>query len=482
MARVSIADLPDELLCDIFVYLAFAGRVTSTHVCRRWRAAALDAPGQLWNEITSSARRLGVLEQVLARSATAPVSLMLLITDVNVTEVTTALALHLGHCKALRLQFIDDIEDEPARDLAQAMSAAAPILERFALQDRSGCLARGFSRDMSSLFAAQAPRLIAFQHHGRISHLNNIPALRHVQHFVHLPREPIVEDDIIAAMKISPVLLDVACEYKFCAFDLSSQAMISFPPNIRSVTILAATGASSRLLVLLRRLDFSGLQHVTITCRMPFLTEQETNEMILHILDNLSLAPRTMEMDTTPDGSLAIFAVRGRDGRVLEINHVPPSLQPSIVPYIAVLEIIETAWNAIVHWPPAPVLKELRISLVAPALYEPEFDVGMFVEVRRDRVLHCPALQTLALSTRQPGDPALRGFSMSFPPESLLLLVQHQLRTGMERIPLLQLCGLELLAHEIDVLAKALDLFDDVQLAPGHRGKEFTPIERLLDM
>ncbi|KZW03109.1 hypothetical protein EXIGLDRAFT_320587 [Exidia glandulosa HHB12029] len=477
MAGASIEDLPDELLCDIFVYLTFAGRVTSTHVCRRWRAASLDAPGQLWNEVVSSARRLGVLEQVLVRSGTAPVSLTILIMDANAAEVTTALVQHLEHCKALRLQIIDAIEDKAAIDIAQAMSTAAPILERFALLDRRDCVVRGFAGDLSSLFAAQAPRLVLFKHKGGPGHFRDVPALRSVRHFVH-KRALLAEENVIAAADISPNLLDVGFHFRVCAFDPSSPVAITFPRNIQSVTLVVD---KARPAACLAALNLSGLRRVTITYRIPYLAEDKSHEMMLLVMEKLALVPRRMYVDIAPNGS-AMFELGGRDGQFAEFNYIHLSLPPPILLHLTVLEIVEASWNAIPLWPPAPALRELTIMLVAPESYDPNVDIGMFVDVRRDLVLQCPALHTLSISTRQRGDPALKGFFMSIPSESLLLFVQEQLRTGKERIPLLRLCGLQLAVHHIDVLASLLDLFDDVQLAPGHAGVESTPIEQALDM
>ncbi|KZW03127.1 hypothetical protein EXIGLDRAFT_701690 [Exidia glandulosa HHB12029] len=480
MAGVSIADLPDELLCNIFVYLEFAERITSTHVCQRWRAVSLDAPGQLWNEVASSARRLGVLEHVLARAGTVPVSLALSVTDYNVEEVATALTQHLGHCKVLRLQIMGEIGDRRARQLVQAMSTSAPLLERFALFDPLVYVTNSFTGN-GSLFAGYAPRLLWLKLEGEIGLLRKAPALRSVRHFVY-QSGVIVENDVTAAAEISPNLLDVGFQFGVCAFDPPSPFAITFPPNIQTVTLVLDGGAESRLSACLPPLNLSGLKRVTVTCCVSFLAEQESLDMLLLVLEKLALVPHQMYLSSYSLDDSAMFVITGRDGRSAEFNYIHPSISPSILLHLTVLEVLESSWNVVAHWPPAPVLQELKIVLIAPAFYDPPFVIGMFVEVRRELVLHCPALQTLSISTRRRGDPALNGFIMSIPPESLLLFVQHQLQTDKERIPLLKLCGLQIAVHHIDLLARVFHLFDDVQFEPGHADDALTPIEQLLDM
>ncbi|KZW03104.1 hypothetical protein EXIGLDRAFT_728621 [Exidia glandulosa HHB12029] len=376
------ANLPPELLCSVFVHLGFVDRITSTHVCHRWRDASLGSRGLLWSTVTSSGLRLGMLEQVFDRSGTTPVDVRLKVGFHNASEVATALERHICHCKTLRLTFHPGISDEDAEDLARSMSVAAPILERLDLEGTVHCISRGFSGNLSMLLGANAPRLTSFSYSGPLGELHDVHALR--------ASGPLDVEDILDVCSYIPSLVDVA--YIPPAF------IARFPPNIGSVTFTASLGIASRMADMFASIDVSIFGGA-------FLTSDASDELIRLILERAALRPHRLEVyseyHTDAEEILAGVVFIGRDGRTVEFFNIPPSLPHATVAQVTVIEISEATWNTALPWPSIPQLQELIVTLVAPAYYDAAHDAGMFVDVQRDIVLHCPALQTLAISTRQ---------------------------------------------------------------------------------
>ncbi|KZW03108.1 hypothetical protein EXIGLDRAFT_728624 [Exidia glandulosa HHB12029] len=450
------ANLPPELLCSVFVYLGFVDRITSTHVCHRWRDASLGSRGLLWSTVTSSGLRLGMLEQVFVRSGTTPVDVRLKVGFHNASEVATALERHICHCKTLRLTFKPGISDEDEEDLARSMSVAAPILDRLHLEGTMDWISRGFLGNTSMFLGAYAPRLTSFSYSGPLAELHEVPALRGVRHFVHRQSAPLDVEDLLAVSSYSPSLVDVALNFRYWSHT-PPVFIARFPPNIGSVTFTASLGIASRLAEMFASIDVSTLPLLNVSFGGEFLTSGASEELI-------TLCPHRLEVyseyHTDAEEILAGVAFIGRDGRTVEFFNIPPSLPHATVAQVTVIEISEATWNTAGPWPPSPQLQELIVTLVAPAYYDAAHDAGMFVDVQRDIVLHCPALQTLAISTRRPG-----GSNAQW-----------------QRIPLLRLCGLRLLTHPIDDLAILLDMFEDVEMAPGHVGPPLRPIEVLLDL
>ncbi|KZV79537.1 hypothetical protein EXIGLDRAFT_756895 [Exidia glandulosa HHB12029] len=137
--------------------------VTITHVCRHWRAAALD-DANLWTTVSAQDyNELQALPVILSRSKMRPVDIAiewrLHILARTRASVLQALNEHLSHTRALRLH----VRDEHSSDWVAALTSPAPLLETFELVRGSRLpepLGAGIiSSAERRLFGAHAPRL-----------------------------------------------------------------------------------------------------------------------------------------------------------------------------------------------------------------------------------------------------------------------------------------------------------------------------------
>ncbi|KAJ3547113.1 hypothetical protein NMY22_g1775 [Coprinellus aureogranulatus] len=133
--KLPIAQLPSEVLCEIFVYVTLVEeskretqcRFFMGQVCRRWRKIALDCT-ELWADISFDKPR-GVIEAMIARSRDAPISIRNFETEDN---SSAADLFYSVVSRTDRLKFAELTCDHGSHwipEMLTRISSTAPVLE-----------------------------------------------------------------------------------------------------------------------------------------------------------------------------------------------------------------------------------------------------------------------------------------------------------------------------------------------------------------
>ncbi|EJD48728.1 hypothetical protein AURDEDRAFT_183272 [Auricularia subglabra TFB-10046 SS5] len=121
--------LPLELVSAVFRHLDLKGCIKASHMCSRWRQAALSDP-VVWSTVRTNDVSIAEFEEILSRTGAAPVDIDLELSPDTEPHAVRILVQHMHHVRHLTLdvclQYYDDT-------LAAAFCAPAPLLERFTL-------------------------------------------------------------------------------------------------------------------------------------------------------------------------------------------------------------------------------------------------------------------------------------------------------------------------------------------------------------
>lgn len=169
--------LPVELLAAVFHHLSEKDRITATHVCQSWRAAALNAPS-LWTYVRSDEQRPGVLTARLSRiPPTAPLQLSLEIDGPRYNEVLASIRSRLPYMRSFVLLAHKSLDDVEFSLICVALSQPAPNLTRLSLMVGR----REIPWSEFPLLAGDAPRPHTFKYFGRVDGLSAWPFLSNVR-------------------------------------------------------------------------------------------------------------------------------------------------------------------------------------------------------------------------------------------------------------------------------------------------------------
>ncbi|KZV98569.1 hypothetical protein EXIGLDRAFT_746571 [Exidia glandulosa HHB12029] len=126
-----------EIMCEIFAYLSFEDRISTSHVCHKWRDASLAFPARLWSTVPDTTR-LRDMESLLARTGARglPVDLMRVYRDgsdqIPSDFGAKIIASHMFHIRTLKLCMGACSFDQVCK-LADALHTAAPLVRTFCL-------------------------------------------------------------------------------------------------------------------------------------------------------------------------------------------------------------------------------------------------------------------------------------------------------------------------------------------------------------
>ncbi|KZW03113.1 hypothetical protein EXIGLDRAFT_759421 [Exidia glandulosa HHB12029] len=460
--------LPDELLCLVFFYAKFSDRLCCTRVCRHWRAASLAAPGQLWNKVKSRNQIRGAFSGLLDRSAGVPALVRVHVRNCNAPEVGAALTKHMGHIASLTLDIDEELDLETsALQLARALTLCAPIIRTLIIFDGYNAISVGLKIIGAPVFAYGAQYLTTFKLHGYIAEFMDAPALRAVRHLLYCPYTDGPGWITLILCSSFSGLETIGLEIGYWE-SRPMGASVPLPPNLRALVITSLDDDLEPQHVLASIPGHGGIQKLNFT----FDADCPRHAVLpLFGLVTASVAEpfSSITIDSSANSSHddALIDCTTASGRVREFHNIPPILPQDMFHGVRSLAVSEWEWNVIDPFPDAPVLESLTIRLVTP-IYANN-DRSVFLDVQRDHVLYCPSLHTLAISTRERGDPDLLGFWPALAPEMVSRFIERKLdMAGRTMVPLLLLNAVRLLQNVIDEVIELLALVDDIKVGPGH--------------
>ncbi|EJD49436.1 hypothetical protein AURDEDRAFT_161542 [Auricularia subglabra TFB-10046 SS5] len=474
LQRSYIQELPSELLCDIFAAIDdYGDLVTSTHICRHWRAVSLASPACLWADVSSVNKLPGVFCQTMARTQKAPARVTVVVGASNAEEVARVLMEHLFHIQTLIIHIETELDNPRAGRMAHALSVRAPLLRKLIILDEYSVIQNGFheirsNHSMDQLFDGWAPpRLTCFKLYGYPDGYAGLPALSNVHHAMYAPvGNALLLDELTAALRfglfenLEMVTLWVGLG------DWMTTFRIHIPPRLRALCLNVEHPRISALPLLRALDDHRAVPHIRIeyihTC---------DPEVALEAMDYaLSSAGRVVDLELDMSNKdLMLFRATTSTGMLREVHNLPSALRAASFATLTTLSISEWEWTCIDVFPFAPLLTHLTVLLVAPACMDPaSAGISVFVDHDSRGVVHAPRLHTFGVSSRRRGDPALLGTSPALAPEMISRVLRKRLLYDRHKLPVLFMNGVRLIENLADQVIELLELIDDVQCGPGH--------------
>ncbi|KZV85555.1 hypothetical protein EXIGLDRAFT_699391 [Exidia glandulosa HHB12029] len=464
--------LPAELLLAVFAHLPLASRITATHVCWRWRDAALAAPALLWSQIVSKGSRPGALEAQLARAGNVKIDLQLVVPEHGYEIMVAAAAEHLHKVRSLSYSASIDGYFASRRIagwkecVVGLLSCPVPTLEVLHI----GLL---YDQLPTPLFSGQCPKL---RHVSLRSTSFKTP-------YVVVPSVTLLEYSsytldrgklrAIASMFTSTTALRLhyASHHDLLTTDTS---MLDLFPSLEYLSVqLTGTRDSVRsskiLFELLRHKDIR-----TIEIHSQVLSKRDDDFMLLvgTLVDALQ-TPQQLTFASV--GDFCTVAVRLTDSRgfsrMLRSYPCNSLLIEPVLSHITTLEVTEI--DAIPNFVGVrlPFLHTLTVYLLFPVSHTVDdiAELSIFLPApRQPQAIDCPMLRRLRLSTLVSKDicPSYGGIP-TLSPEMICDFVQQCLRTSRPLLDVLSFHGVVILQHVPENVAAMLLLAQDVQFHPA---------------
>lgn len=457
--------LPSELLCHIFYFLQFPARITTTHVCHRWRAASLSAPALLWAKVESKKKGTGALAQQLARAAHTPVQLHVVVVDGNAAEVASCMASHLHHCRVLYILVDSALDEDNAHQLAKALCHRAPLLERFILMDVFAAIALAM-RGTAKLFQGHAPALSCFKFYGVLQDYASAPVFARLRQLLYAPLLPLSTHELQQCFWMSPYLEVLGLEIR--GWKIPENVRYgALPGTLRAFLVTSSEADPDDIGFyppdLLSSVDHAHVPAVSVSFVVG--PKHETTQDLINTCATAEIAQITVDAWQYQD--FAHIELVSTQGRVREFIDVPLRFGAEAFRHLTTLAVTEGQWPNAPSWPDAPVLATLTLFLVTPIFVRDVTDFhSVLVDPHGCCRLTCPRLQTLAFSARTRGDPALLGFVPTLAPDTIRDFIWYQLSRG--SVPHLAMKGVDILPNVVEKVIDLLSIVEDISSGSGH--------------
>ncbi|KZV97185.1 hypothetical protein EXIGLDRAFT_731455 [Exidia glandulosa HHB12029] len=399
--HVPVWRLPSELLCSVFEHLDLHGRISSSHVCRTWRAVSLAAPAQLWSSIASS--RPNVLEVRLARAGTAPLHLRLGADDETIADISALLKLYWHRIHTLYINCSDCGNDAFEETISSLVCQPAPQLKAFT-----------YRHSLDQLPDVAWRNLFSGQHRSlQLLKLDISPSVLRQQ------REPLLSvrrllirlaqclpSDIGNIFHLFPQVEALALDVFGSPNDDPQSVTYEPPATLRCIRIGCLFLPRGDPTVLLHRLNVDTIQDVVVVYG---------EELPLWRTTSISEIRFATVHYTYPGNSVNLYLHLSNGSRRAFLGF-DWEVQASIFQSLVVLKISEVAWHLDEPIPSTPHLESLTVYSALPRHWHRERAPTVLSDTTGNPVyqtLSCPALKHVTFAARVPSLSDLANMSES---------------------------------------------------------------------